>query len=57
MEEFDGFYERMEKAGLRTFSAELNYPAIHWNPSPACSEVNFLNNCNGKKKCGTLLRD
>lgn len=36
-EDFRVFYERMENAGLRTFSAELNYPAIHWNPIPSCS--------------------
>lgn len=56
-EEFGDWWHLLEDAGLRAFNSELNYPAIHWLRFPTAMEMNFVNNCNGKARCGTLLRD
>lgn len=32
--DFGAWWDALEEAGLRAFSSELNYPAIHWNPFP-----------------------
>lgn len=57
VDDFAAWWEMLEDAGLRAFTSELNFPAIHWNPFPTAMEMNFLNTCLGREKCGTLLRD
>jgi len=56
-EQLGEWWTSLEKAGLRAFNSELNYPAIHWLQFPTAMEMNFINNCNGKARCGTLVRD
>jgi len=56
LEEFGAFWESLEQAGLRAFSSELNYPSIFWLAYPTAMEMNFINTCNGAKKCGKLVR-
>jgi len=56
-QEFGAWWKMLEDAGLRPFFSELNYPSAHWLPYPTAMELAFVNNCNGRAKCGSLLRD
>lgn len=40
---FNKWWSRLEKAGLRPFFNEINYPAAVWIKKPQVNEISFIN--------------